>query len=126
MLVYALTIMWTVGGPLLVIFYSLKFSVNVTYSFYTFLLLATVLLCLTFLIFPYMLPALNKQKGTGPQRIVSSFRRSSTQLSILSLRKLTFSKNSFRHSSVPVQTPSNHLPSSQLSTPQKNIVTTFC
>ena len=119
MLVYALTIMWTVGGPLLVIFYYLKFSVNVTYSFYTFLLLATVLLCLTFLILPYMLPALNKQKGTGPQRRVSSFRRSSTQLSILSLRKLSFSKNSFRRSSVPVQTSSNHLPSSQLSTPRR-------
>ena len=58
-LAYILTIIWLLGGPLLVIFYLLKYSINLIYLLYASLLLSTVSLCQFFLIVPVLAVAVD-------------------------------------------------------------------
>ena len=91
-LVYTLAVMWAIGIPLLVIFYHLEFSVNITYSLYSFLIFATILLCHSLLILPYLLPVtFNRKKTTNTRQEASSStnQQFSTQQSILSYRRLS-------------------------------------
>ena len=59
MLVYIHSIMWAIGGPLLILSVAFKLSLNITYSFFICLLVATVVLCLVLLIVPTLLPVIS-------------------------------------------------------------------
>ena len=64
-LIYMLTVIWSIGAPLLALFYYLDFSVNITYAFYSSLLVTTVILCQAMLIIPSLTPVLTRRdKGT--------------------------------------------------------------
>ena len=64
MLVYIYSIMWAIGGPLLILSVALKLSLNITYSFFLCLLVATVVLCLVLLIVPTLLPVISGKFAT--------------------------------------------------------------
>ena len=103
-LVYALAVMWAIGVPLQVVFYHLKFSANITYSLYSFLIFATILLCQILLILPYLLPIVNgKKTNTTHDASSSTYHQSSTQQSILSYHRLSSLIHAFRRSSVQTQ-----------------------
>ena len=108
MLVYILMIIWAIGGPLLVLFHHLNFSVNITYLFYTFLLVVTVAFCLILLIIPFLLPAFKEKKVSNRRgSYFTEYSRSSTRLSILSYRRLSSPiNNAFRRYSVRSQSDS--------------------
>ena len=101
-LVYTLTIMWAIGGTLLVLFYYIEFSLDVIYFFYSFLLTVTVLLCQLLLIIPFLIPVASGHKvDRGVSTQFSDYRRRpSTQMSILSYCRLSLLKLAFRHSSM--------------------------
>ena len=120
-LVYTLTIMWAIGAPLLALFHLLRLSLDLIYFFYTFLLTTTVLLCQILLIIPFLIPVARGQKvgrlGTDNSRYT---RRQSTQLSILSDRRLSFLKFAFRRSSMDPQPAAEHQSSIQICTPRRS------
>ena len=101
-LVYTLTIMWAIGGTLLVLFYYIELSLSFIYFFYSFLLTVTVLLCQLLLIIPFLIPVVSGHKVD--RRVSTQFsdyrRRPSTQMSILSDRRLSLLKLAFRRSSM--------------------------
>ena len=109
-LVYILTVMWAIGIPLLVLFHYLQLPQDFIYFFGTFLLTATVLLCQTLLIIPFLVPvasssgqrisrvSMNNSISTASQR-----HRRSSQLSLLSNNRLSFLRYAFRRSSMEPQ-----------------------
>ena len=107
-LVYTLTIMWAIGSPLLVLFYYLDLSQDFIYFFYTFLLTITVFLCQILLIIPFLIPVASNS-GRKVSRLNSNnssytaSRRRSSQLSLLSNRRLSFLIYAFRRSSMEPQ-----------------------
>ena len=60
-LVYTLTILWGIGIPLLVLFHRLQLPQDFIYFFDTFLLTATIVLCQTLLIIPFLIPVARGQ-----------------------------------------------------------------
>ena len=58
-LAYLLAIVWLTGGPLLVVFYLLDYSINLIYLIYVSLLALTIILCQHVLIVPVLVPAIN-------------------------------------------------------------------
>ncbi len=104
-LVYTLTVVWATGAPLLALFYYLQFTQNLIYFFNTFLLTATVLLCQILLIIPFLIPVASSS-GHKISRIsmnnsshITAYRQSS-QLSLLSNRRLSLLMYPFRRSSM--------------------------
>ena len=109
-LVYILIVMWAIGVPLLVLFHYLQLPQDFIYFFDTFLLTATVLLCQTLLIIPFLVPvasssgqrisrvSMNNSISTASRR-----RRRSSQLSLLSSHRLSFLRYAFRRSSMEPQ-----------------------
>ena len=75
MLIYILTILWAIGGPLLAIFYRLDFSENVTYSFHVCLVVATVALCQVMLIVPSLVPLMTGREGNRVTLYLQSVRQ---------------------------------------------------
>ena len=61
-LVYLLTIMWSIGGPILALFHHLDLSVNITYAFYSCLVVTTVILSQAMLIIPSLMPLVRTGK----------------------------------------------------------------
>ena len=123
MLVYMLAIIWAAGGPLLVLFYHLDFSVNITYSFYSCLLVVTVLLCQFMLIVPFLLPVLSGDKLSGLNSHYHSDRRPSTQLSVLFDRRLSLPK--FAHRRTSTDSQSNHRSSLQILAHRRSSLQTY-
>ena len=74
MLVYILSIMWAIGGPLLILSVTFKLSINITYSFFLCLLVVTVVLCLVMLIVPSLLPVISGEKITRFSTYLHSIR----------------------------------------------------
>ena len=109
-LVYTLTIVWTIGAPLLALFHYIHLPQDFIYFFHTFLVTATVLLCQTLLILPFLIPVVssNERKvsrlSSNNSSFVTSHRRSS-QLSLLSNRRLSSLMYAFRRSSMEPPLP---------------------
>ena len=74
MLVYILSIMWAIGGPLLILAFTFKLSINIIYSFFMSLIVATVLLCLVMLIMPSLTPVITGDKTTRLSTYLNSIR----------------------------------------------------
>ena len=75
-LVYILTILWAIGGPLLAISNYLKFSVNITYSLYLCLISITVILNQVLLITPSLAPIFTGSRANAFSLYMQSLRRS--------------------------------------------------
>ena len=74
-LIYILTILWAIGGPLLAMFYHLDFSENVTYSFHMCLVVVTVALCQGMLIVPSLVPLMTGREGSRVTLYLQSLRQ---------------------------------------------------
>ena len=75
-LIYILTIMWAVGGTLLVMSYYFNFSVNITYSLYLALISITVILSQVMLIAPSLSPVFTGRGGNTFSLYIRSIRHS--------------------------------------------------
>ena len=84
MLVYALSIMWAIGEPLLILSVTFKFSINITYSLFLCFLVVTVVLCLIMLIVPSLTPVISRDKISRLSTYLSSIRSDSLKTSSLS------------------------------------------
>ena len=84
------------------LFYYIELSLDVIYFSYSFLLTVTVLLCQLLLIIPFLIPVASGHKVDRHMSTQFSDyrRRPSTQMSILSDRRLSLLKLAFRRSSM--------------------------
>lgn len=85
-LVYLLTIMWSIGGPLIALFHYLDLSINITYAFYSCLLVTTVILCQAMLIMPSLMPLVLTRKDRDRGRLSHSSITNNRHLCIPILR----------------------------------------
>lgn len=85
MLVYALSILWAIGGPLLILSVAFKFSINITYSLNLCFIMLTVVLCLLLLILPSLKPVISRDRiHTRLSTYLNSIRQGSLKGSTLS------------------------------------------
>ena len=94
-----------------------------TYSFYSFLLVVTVLLCQFMLIVPFLLPVLIGDKLRRLNSYVYSDRRPSTQSSVLFDRRLSLPK--FAHWRTSTDSQSNRRSSLQILAHRRSSLQTY-